>query len=100
MKMDIFPEDIHAALQFYLKKSYASSGSDLNLSRCLQKYDPNPGITLEELSEGSSFQLPNGKTFKKGPLLRKRYRCVCLDNKRTYLVNPLVKVEVQEWFKI
>ena len=96
MEMDLFPEDIHAALQFYLKKSYASSGSDLNLSRTLQKYDPNPGITLEELNEGSTFQLSNGKTFKKGSLIRKRYRCVCLDNKRTYLVNPLVKVELQE----
>ncbi len=96
MNMDLFPEDIHTALQFYLKKSYASSGSDLNLGRTLQKYDQNPGITLEELDEGSIFQLPNGRIFKKGPLLRKRYRCVCLDNKRTYLVNPLVIVEVQE----
>jgi len=96
MNMDLFPEDIHTALQFYLKKSYASSGSDLTLSRCLQKYDPNPGITLEELDEGSIFQLTNGRIFKKGPLLRKRYRCISLDNKRTYLVNPLVIVEVQE----
>jgi hypothetical protein len=104
MEIDLFPEDIHAALRFYLKKSYASSGADLNLSRTLQKYDPNQGITLEELDEGSIFQLPNGRIFKKGPLLRKRYRCVCLDNKRSvcldnkriYLVNSLVKVELQE----
>ena len=96
MEMDLFPEDVHAALQFYLNKSYASSGSDLNLGRTLQKYDQNPGITLEELDEGSIFQLPNGRIFKKGLLVRKRYRCICLDNKRTYLVNSLVKVEVQE----
>ena len=44
---EIFPEDIVSALTNYLNKSYASSGSDLNLSRTLQKYDvdsrPHPG---------------------------------------------------------
>ena len=92
MEMDIFPEDVQAAMQSYLHKSYASSGTDLKLSRTLQKYDSDPGLTLEALEEGSVFQLPNGRTFKKGPLIRKRYRCVSLDNKRIYLVNPLVKV--------
>jgi len=93
METDIFPEDIHAALKSYLSKSYASSGSDLHLSRVLQKYDDDQGITLEALEEGSVFILPNGRTFKKGDLVRKRYRCVSLDNKRIYLVNPLVKVQ-------
>ena len=96
MEMDIFPKDIHAALQSSLQKTYASSSSDLNLGRTLQKYDQTPGIILEDLDEGSIFKLPNGRTFKKGSLIRKRYRCICLDNKRTYLVNSLVKVELQE----
>ncbi len=96
MEMDIFPLDVHTALNSYLHKSYASSGTDLKLSRTLQKYDTDPGITLEMLGEGSVFQLPNGKTFQKGKLIRKRYRCVSLDNKRIYLVNPLVKVNPVE----
>ena len=96
MEMDIFPPDVHSALNSYLHKSYASSGTDLKLSRTLQKYDTDPGITLEMLGEGSVFQLPNGKIFQKGKLIRKRFRCVSLDNKRIYLVNPLVKVSPVE----
>ncbi|MEN8224062.1 MAG: SprT-like domain-containing protein [Bacteroidota bacterium] len=96
LEMEIFPQDIHDALQSYLGKSYASSGSDLKLSRTLQKYDEVQGLTLEMLDEGSIFRLPNGRTFAKGKLMRKRYRCVSLDNKRIYLVNPLAKVELTE----
>ena len=93
---EIFPEDIVSALTNYLNKSYASSGSDLNLSRTLQKYDVDSGLTLEQIPEGSIFSLLNGKTFKKGSLIRKRYRCVRMDNKKVYLVNPLVRVELIE----
>jgi len=94
--MDIFPDDIASALGNYLSKSYASSGSDLNLSRTLQKYDSDPGLTLENIEEGSIFSLPNGFTFKKGALNRKRYRCVRMDNNKVYLVNPLVRVTLVE----
>jgi len=94
MEMKIFPDDIDEALKTYLTKSYASSGTDLKLSRRLQKYDAEQGLTLEMLEEGITFQLPNGKKFQKGVLVRKRFRCINLDNKRIYLVNPLVKVEV------
>jgi len=94
--MDIFPDDIASALSNYLNKSYASSGSDLNLSRTLQKYDSEPGLTLENIEEGRIFSLPNGFTFKKGALNRKRYRCVRMDNNKVYLVNPLVRVTLVE----
>lgn len=93
---NVFPEDIRQALQHYLSKSYASSGSDLRLSRTLKKYDDDPGLTLEEISEGSVFSIYNGKTFKKGPLNRKRYKCISMDNNKTYLVSPLVRVELVE----
>lgn len=93
IETDIFPDDIKTVLINYMAKSYASSGSDLAMSRMLQKYDEIQGNTLESLAEGVVFILPNGKRFKKGPLMRKRYKCLCLDNKRTYLVNPLVIVE-------
>ncbi len=96
MEMGIFPPDIRQALQRYLRKSYASSGSDLNLSRALREYDASREPSLEDLEEGSIFRLSNGRTFKKGPRVRKRYRCLCIDNNRIYLVNPLVKVEVAE----
>jgi SprT protein len=95
-KMDIFPEDVESAITNYLSKSYASSGSDLNLSRTLQKYDADQGLTLENIPEGSIFSLPNGMAFKKGTLNRKRYRCTRMDNNKVYLVNALVRVELLE----
>jgi hypothetical protein len=94
--LEIFPDDVSDALQNYLGKSYASSGSDLQLSRVLQKYDTEPGLTLEEIREGSIFRIQNGKTFKKGSLNRKRYRCTRIDNNKIYLVSALVKVELLE----
>ena len=94
--LNIFPDDISKALKNYLSKSYASSGSDLNMSRVLQRYDPEQVLTLESLEEGSIFKLPNGKVFKKGARIRKRYRCIRIDDRRVYLVNPLVKVELVE----
>lgn len=89
----IFPHEIHQVLQVYLERSYASSGSDLNLGRVLRKYDEYQGTLLEDLDEGSLFRLANGRTFRKGARIRKRYRCHCIDNDRIYLVNPLAKVE-------
>ncbi len=94
--MDIFPEDVESALTNYLSKSYASSGSDLNLGRTLQKYDSDPGLTLENIPEGSVFGLPNGMAFKKGTLNRKRYRCTRMDNNKVYLVSALIRVELLE----
>jgi len=91
---EIFPDDVESALVSYLAKSYASSGSDLNLGRVLQQYDAEPGLTLESIAEGSIFILPNGKSFKKGSLNRKRYRCVSMDNNKVYLVSALVRVEL------
>ena len=94
--MDIFPEDIDSALTNYLSKSYASSGSDLNLGRTLQKYDSDPGLTLENIPEDSVFSLPNGMAFKKGTLNRKRYRCTRIDNNKVYRVSALIRVELLE----
>jgi hypothetical protein len=87
-----FPKEILEVLKSYLSKSYASSNTDLQLSRVLQQYDKKDVLTLEQLDEGTLFRLPNGRRFKKGPLLRKRYRCPSIDNKRIYLVNPLAEV--------
>lgn len=96
MTDSVFPDDIHAALENYLSKSYASSGADINLSRVLQQYDDDPGIALESIAEGSIFRLSNGRIFKKGPRVRKRYRCLRLDNQRVYLVNPLARVSLPD----
>ena len=90
---DIFPEELKSALIKYLSNAFASSGSDLELARILS----NDDTLLEEIPENTIFTIDEGinrRIFMKQEKLRKRYRCVCLNNKRVYLFNPLAKVIV------
>ena len=95
LRSDIFPEDVIMALQRHLQHIKASSTADHNLAKVMKRYDKNasdePVLTVEELPEGSVFQLKNGLTFKKGPKRRTRYQCECLDNGRTYTVSGLAE---------
>jgi len=97
-EMKVFPEDIHRAINNYMANPAASSCSDLHLSRALKKYDPEKTETLhlEQLSLNTHFRIKDGRRFTKGERIRKRYRCVCLDDKRIYLFNPLAEVFVVE----
>jgi SprT protein len=93
MDKQVFPEDIHKAIVSYLNNPSAASCTDLKLSRALKRYDQADGVLrLEELPLDAVFTIKDGRRFKKGERLRKRYRCVCLDNGNTYLFNPLAEV--------
>lgn len=95
--INIFPEDINNAIKAYVNNPSASSCSDLNLARTLKKYDHinKSIITVESLPIGTVFKLNDGRFFQKGERLRKRYKCICLDNKRMYLFNPLAEISPQ-----
>ena len=89
----IFPKDLSDALSVYLENAIASSVSDLELTRILNNYDNKSDlIVLEELPQNTVFKIHNGRIFKKQEKLRKRYRCLCLENKKEYLFNPLARV--------
>jgi len=93
MEKQIFPEDVHTAITSYLDNPSAASCTDLKLSRALKKYDRQIHLSrLEELPVNAVFTIRDGRKFKKGERLRKRYRCICLDNGNTYLFNPLAEV--------
>lgn len=90
----IFPENVLDALNKYIKNPAASSCADVNLFKALQSHQPDDGLLhLEELAENVSFVLDGNKLFKKGPLERKRFRCLNLTNKRYYFVNALARVK-------
>lgn len=95
LEQQVFPEDLQKAISTYLTNPSASSCTDLSLSRALKKYD---GILdhsrLEELPQHTIFTIKDGRRFKKGEKLRKRFRCECLDNGNTYLFSPLAEVVV------
>jgi SprT protein len=93
LEQKIFPEDIHSALHHFFTRRGESNRSDLELNEVLRRYDPPNGtLSIAELPEQSLFKLADGRLFIKGELLRKRYRCKCLNNSRTYLVSHLMEV--------
>ncbi|HEY1007389.1 MAG TPA: sprT domain-containing protein [Sphingobacteriaceae bacterium] len=92
--LKVFPADINKAIISYLNNPAASSCSDLNLLRALQKYDQRQDdlVTVERLPADSLFQMKNGRVFRKGAQMRKRFRCVEVKTGLVYLFNPLAEV--------
>ncbi len=89
----IFPDDLKAVLSSSIVNSKASSTSDIKLSRILKKYDDHSsGMYLEELETGMVFVTGNGRQFRKGEKIRTRFKCLNLQNNRTYLFHPLSPV--------
>ncbi|GIV44832.1 MAG: metallopeptidase [Bacteroidia bacterium] len=97
IQLKLFPQDVLKAVFDYIQNPGASSCSDEQLMRSLKKYDPKSElIFLEELPENSLFRIGEDRIFKKGPKQRKHYKCICLNNKRMYLVSPLAEVRKVE----
>jgi hypothetical protein len=86
---DVFPDELLQIIQRSNSKPAASSCSDPELSIALQKYDDDDGLVfVRDIPSGATFEL-QGRLFKKGKLIRKRYKCLNVQNKREYLVNAL-----------
>jgi len=92
----VFPADIEAALKKSLHNPAASSCAEEDLTRVLRNYNPRKeGIhTIEELEEGSVFSTKDGRVFKKGEKLRKRYRCIEIKTNLAYLFSPVYEVKL------
>jgi SprT protein len=91
----IFPEDIKKALMTSLHDLPASSCADDNLMRVLKRYDnTSPDVVMvEQIPEGNLFALDDGRIFKRGKKLRKRYECVEVKTRRLYLFSPVYEVK-------
>jgi SprT protein len=93
----IFPQDIIEIMQQYLVNPKASSTADQKLFRILKKYDvPDGSEFIDKLPFDAVFQLRNGRSFRKKEKMRKRYRCISMDNGRIYLFNPMAQVFLTE----
>jgi hypothetical protein len=95
LRLKVFPDDVLAALKKNLHDLPASSCADENLMRILKKYDKNPGglILVEQIAEGANFSLDDGRVFRKGKKLRKRFQCVELSTGKLYLFSPIYEVK-------
>ena len=89
-----FPDDVQRAIISYLQNPAASSCTDLNLRRVLQKYDSKTEniVTVESLEPNSMFEMKNGRIFRKELQIRKRFKCVEIKTGAIYLFNPLAEV--------
>jgi SprT protein len=85
----VFPADVLPVLIRYFENPKASSSADHLLSKVLKRYDP-PDMTLrlEELPFDAVFTLHGKRFFRKKEKVRTRFRCVCLQTNRVYLVSP------------
>jgi SprT protein len=95
LSANLFPDDIRLALQQSIHDLPASSCADDNLMRVLRKYDENPNnvVLVEQIPEGNCFALDDGRIFKKGKKLRKRYQCFDVKTKQEYLFSPVYEVK-------
>jgi hypothetical protein len=95
LKLDIFPEDILAALKKSLHDLPASSCADEPLMRVLRKYDlkKDSSLFVEQLSEGALFKMDDGSIFRKGKKLRKRFQCTEVSTGKLYLFSAIYEVK-------
>jgi hypothetical protein len=92
---NIFPDDIKLKLQQSMHDLPATSCADDDLIRVLRKYDANPDqvVFVEQIQEGNFFATDDGRVFRKGKKLRKRYQCVDVRTKQVYLFSPVYEVK-------
>ncbi len=92
----VFPADIETELSRSLGNPAASSCAEDELMRVLRAYDPvkSGHKLIEEVPAHGLFRLKDGRVFKKGEKLRKRYRCEDVKTRKVYLFSPVFEVEV------
>ncbi|GAB4314988.1 MAG: SprT-like domain-containing protein [Bacteroidales bacterium] len=96
----IFPQEILPSVTEFVKKP-GSSAARRRLEEAIRKLngDVSHEPTVEDISENGLFRLQNGRIYRKGPKNRTRYKCLCVNNGRYYLVNgtfPAVPVTINE----
>lgn len=93
---DFFPTDVLLALQKHLLSPAASSCSDANLLRILNRYDENneQKLVIEKIPHKTVFKYNGNKLFEKGERIRSRYRCKEVSTGAIYLFHALAEVEL------
>jgi SprT protein len=93
LNKETFPAEIIDMINRSLNNLKSSTSNNIALSRCLSNYDEQKNnIYIEKLPAKALFILSDGRKFRKEHKLRKRYRCVCIDNNKVYSFHPLAVV--------
>lgn len=90
----VFPGELLPVIHHHLTKGYASTVSDIQLTRALLNYDGEGSMLVEDIPEMQIFSLHDGRLFRKKNRIRKRYLCYCFNDKKTYLFSPAARVKL------
>jgi hypothetical protein len=95
LEMKVFPAEVESRLRYSINDLPASSCSDEELMRLLRKYDHEESglVMVEQIQEGQLFDIGEGRLFKKGKKLRKRYQCLEVKTGRLYLFSGIYEVK-------
>lgn len=94
LNSSIFPEILLPVLKKHFLNPKASSDSDMDLVLALNKFENDNKLYVFKIPEGEYFKIFNGRVFKKGTKLRKRFICEEKLTGRKYLFNPLAEVKL------
>ena len=94
----IFPPDISDAISRSLKNPAATSCAEDDLLRVFRNHDLHKKniLFVEEVEAGGLFVLRDGRIFKRGERIRKRYKCIELSTGKEYLFSPVYEVKKVE----
>lgn len=91
---------LHPTVENYFRihgfRHAASACSDPQLTRLLRTFDQvsDPEIMLlEQVPAQGFFIMPGGRVFRKGPLQRTRYKCICMHTGQSFLIHHLMEVK-------
>jgi SprT protein len=96
IQKEIFPNDVQQALLNSIHNPAATSCADELLLKTLRKYDDRPAhlVFVESIPKGSLFKTHDGKVFRMGERVRKRFRCEEVKTRRIYLFSPVYEAEL------
>ena len=97
VELKIFPPDVEKALKKSIRNPSATANGETELLLVLRQYDKHkkPGTSMvQELPTGSVFKTNDGRVFKKGEQLRKRFRCIEIKTGLVYLFSPVYEVRI------
>lgn len=96
---DFFHPSIRALLIDYSYRVKASGVAGMDVAKALRAFDKEQDtgswLLLDEVGDSALFRTRNGRLFRKDRKVRTRFRCFCLDNKRSYLIHAAAKVRPQ-----
>jgi hypothetical protein len=96
VEQHIFPVAIEKALISSIENPKASSCAEEGLMRVLREYDEQKenSLLIEQVPHNELFMAHDGRIFKKGEKLRKRYKCQEMATRRFYLFSALYEVRL------